>query len=281
MDSTNAVTKKRVIIVVVSLIVFAFVSGIFVTKDFLGSIESDIDDTEEEISFAGCNITAFSLYGYLETYTSVQPYGEEANAVSSDDLVYNIELAEKESGVKAVMLVVDSGGGDGVAGEEVANALKRLSKPTVAVIRGIGASAAYWAATGADKIYASKMSDVGGIGVTMSYLDPTSKNEKEGLKYVELSSAKYKDLFDIDKPITFEEKNIILSDLKKAHVVFVDAVATNRNLKPADVNKLANGLTFVGADALVHGLIDEIGDTSAATAYLAEKIGARPQVCWY
>ena len=63
-----------------------------------------------------------------------------------------------------------------------ANALKKANKPTITLIREGGASAAYMADSGADKIFASKNSDVGNIGVTMSYLDYVQKNKKDGLK---------------------------------------------------------------------------------------------------
>src|SRR3989344_2361677 len=164
---------------------------------------------------------------------------------------------------------------------ELAFSLKNFDKPSVAVIRSIGASSAYWASSGANKIYASRISDVGGIGVTASYLDESNKNTKEGYTFIELSSAKYKDTCDPNKPLMQEERNILLSDVRKAHKVFVEDVATNRGLELKAVESLANGLTYIGEDALRSGLIDEIGNITTATKYLEDQIGEEVEICWY
>lgn len=236
------------------------------------------EDLEED----ECNVLALNLNGYLTTYTLPLAEGEEASDLTtSTNLVDGILTAKDDDEIKAVILSIDSPGGDGVAGEEVANALKNLNKPSVAVVRGVGASAAYWAASGADKIYASKISDVGSIGVTSSYLDETIKNAKEGYTYTEISSAKYKNVGDPGRPLSAEERALWQADIDKAHQVFVEAVAANRQLELAAVQKLANGLTYLGEAALAHGLIDEIGDMAKATKFIEEQIGAPAQVCWY
>ncbi len=270
MNEEKKISRKRAIIFIIGIGVLSFAVGFFLAQ------EDYFAGTED-----ACNVLAFSLKGYLSTYTPAQPADQEVDVSSSEDIVDGILFAQDDPETKAVILSIDSGGGDGVAGEEIARALKSFGKPSVAVIRGVGASSAYWAATGADKIYASKISDVGSIGVTVSYLDESNKNIKEGYTYNELSSAKYKNTGDPSRPLTTEERAIILSDLKKAHNVFVQDVATNRKLEISDVEKLANGLTFVGEDALKYGLIDEIGDFISATKYIEEQIGEKPEICWY
>jgi len=272
----SKVSKKKALTFVVIVGVVAFVAGAFL----YGGNASDIltDDTNTDDT---CNVLVFSVKGYLSTFLLKQPVDLEVDVSSSEDIVDTILLAQNDPEIKAVMLSIDSHGGDGVAGEEIARALKSFDKPSVAVIRSIGASAAYWASTGADKIYASKISDVGGIGITASYLDESNKNTKDGYTFIELSSAKYKDTGDPNKQLTQEERTILMSDLRKVHTVFVQDVATNRNLEISEVEKLANGLTYVGTDALSYGLIDEIGDMTSATKYLEEKIGEKVETCWY
>ncbi len=273
------ITKKKVIAIVITIGIVAFGAGIL----FSGSdyYEDDLSSSNQTADADNCNVVVFSIKGYLSTFAIKQPPEQEVDVSSSEDLMSGILFAENDHQTKAVMVLIDSGGGDGVAGEEIANTLKSLSKPNVAVIRTMGASSAYWASTGADKIYASKISDVGGIGITSSYLDQSSKDAKDGYKYIELTSAKYKDLGDPSKPLVAEEKAILLADLKKAHNVFVEEVAQNRNLEVANVSKIANGLTFVGLDALNYGLIDEIGDMTSAIKYLEEQIGEKVEFCWY
>ncbi len=251
--------------------IIAFIAGAIT---FMGDY---IEENPEDGLPLGCNTLVVPVNGYLSTYQIT----EEDDVSTSDNVLDALRLAQSKEQVKAVVLSVDSFGGDGVAGEEIANALKTFEKPNVAVIRGIGASSAYWAVTGADRIFASRISDVGSIGVTASYLDESLKNTREGYTYVELTSTPYKDLGDPSRPLTNEEKKLILTDIKKMHEVFVDDVAINRNIERDKVAQFANGLTFSGVDALEKGLIDEIGDIAIATKYIESQIGENVELCWY
>ena len=220
----GSVSKKKAVVLLVIVGVVALVAGTFIV--------SETNYYEDNYSLEdSCNVLALSANGILSTYIPEQTTDDWSDVSSSEYITDGILSAQDDPDIKAVLLSIDSSGGYGVAGEEIANALKRLDKPSVAVIRTVGASAAYWAATGADKIYASKMSDVGSIAITASYLDETNKIAKEGYQYTELSSGKYKDLGDTGRPLTVEERAIVLSDLRKAHEVFVQDVATNRNLE--------------------------------------------------
>ena len=179
------------------------------------------------------------------------------------------------------MLEIDSGGGSPVAGEEIAHELLNVKKPTVALIRAMGSSAAYWAATGADIIFASKNSDIGSIGVTYSYLDNVEKNKKEGLTYIELFAGQYKETGNPDKALTTGEKDLIVRDLKIMHNNFIKAVSENRNISFEKVSVLADGSSMLGEQAKKSGLIDRIGDRIDVEAYLDEKIGEKAEICWY
>ena len=128
------------------------------------------------------------------------------------------------------------------------------------------------AASGAEFIFADSMSDVGDIGVTMSYLDNTEKNKKEGLAFVPLTSAKYKDYGNPDKPLTTEERTLMERDLIIYHNEFVRLVAQNRKLPVEDVAKLADGSSLPGALALEHKLIDALGDQETARDWMAWKL---------
>jgi len=268
-------TKTKAIISILLVAIIAFAGGAYL---FMG------DYYEEDTAYISesCNVLAFTMNGYLATYTTDYTAEElEMDAVSSWYIADGIRHAEDYPNIKAVLLSIDSSGGDIPTGEEVANALKSLEIPSVALIRSIGASAAYWAATGADTIFASRVSDVGSIGVTASYLDESRKDAQEGYSYVELTSAPYKDAGVPNRPLTAVEKAAITSDLKKIHEVFVDDVAANRNLERNKVAELANGLTYLGVDALEYGLVDKLGDFTAATDYLEEQIGEPVELCWY
>lgn len=241
----------------------------------LGFVQADTEDP--------CNVLGINLHGDLLTYLAPQDSNgsvDSQDQTASENVVYAIDSAEAESAIKAVILEIDSYGGYPVAGEEVAAALRRAKKPTVAVIRNAAASAAYLAATGAKTIFASKYSDVGSIGVSMSYTDNVLKNLKEGVTYHSLSTGKFKDTTDPNKPLTAEERALLMRDLEIMHRGFIQDVATNRGLDIAVVTKLADGSTMLGEAALKNGLIDRIGGYEDAKTFLEKQIGEKPEVCW-
>lgn len=244
-------------------------------KNDLSSGTEDNLSSDEEYSF--CNVSGIELYGTLSTY--IDENVEEIQS-SSYDVYSSIETADADNTIKAIILEIDSYGGSPVAGEEVALALKRAQKPTIAVIRGAGTSASYMAASGADKIFASKNSDVGGIGVTMSYLDYSEQNKRDGLDYVSLSSGKFKDYGNPDKKVTAAEKNLFMRDINILHQNFINLVAENRGISVEKVKALADGSTMPGEMALENGLIDYIGGFSEVEKYLTDLLGERVVICW-
>jgi len=271
--------------VIIGFIVLSIASN-FLYYNFIQSPEAlSLDDSldsgsEEE---KDCNVLGINLHGTLLTYLPPEGGGsliEDTDMVSSEDILYLIDQAIEDDKIKALILEVDSYGGLPVAGEEVAIALKASTKPTVAMIRQAGTSAAYWAATGAQRIFASKNSDVGSLGVTMSYLENVSKNQKEGLNFVSLSSGKYKDTGNPDRTLTDDEKALFMRDLKIVHQNFIDAVSVNRNLSIENVRAIADGSSVLGERAKALGLIDEIGSLLEVEKYLSEKIGEKSVICW-
>lgn len=283
-------SKKDVIFRVLKVVVVALVlvASVIIVKDEIlwqfgveGSTE-DVDYEENEKN--NCNTVGVTVYGGLVTYISPENFDEEGNVLvdqtSSDDIAFLISQADKDESIKAIILEVDSYGGSALAGEEISKALKLAKKPTVALIRDYGVSAGYWAATGADRIFASENSDVGSIGATMSYLDNVKQNQKEGFTYNQLSSGKFKDTGDPNKPLTDEEVNLLMRDVKIMQQNFIKAVAINRNLDVSKVEGLSDGSSMLGKMALENGLIDQVGGMEEVKNYLKEKIGEEIEICW-
>ncbi|MDD4607196.1 MAG: S49 family peptidase [Patescibacteria group bacterium] len=234
------------------------------------------DDYYSNSDSSDCNVLGIELFGDLVTYAEDSEFKQTA----SEDIVFTLAEAENDKATKAVLLEIDSYGGYPVAAEEVALALKRLNKPSVALIREGGVSAAYWAATGADVIFASKNSDVGGIGATMSYLDYSLQNQRDGLTYNSLSSGKFKDTGNQDKPLSLEEKNLLMRDVNILHQNFIETIVENRNLDLQQVEKIADGSTMLGQMALENNLIDYIGGINEVEEYFKDLIGEDVSICW-
>jgi len=268
-------------IVIVALILFysLFTIGPFRDDETPVSNLSDVADVAED----NCSVFGINLHGTIMTYIPNHAEGDSFfnyDSVASDSVVWVIKQANEDKDIKAIVVEVDSGGGYPVAGEEISNAIKNSEKPIVGLIREVGASAAYLAISAADKIFASKNSDVGGIGVTMSYLSNVAKNQKDGYAYEQISIGKYKDSGDPDKVLTNDEKALFLRDAKIVFENFVAAVAQNRGLTIEKVKSFADGSTVLGEKAKSLGLIDEIGGINEVEKYLEEIIGEKPEICW-
>ena len=239
----------------------------------------------EESPFIECpwdsNVALISIHGEIATYSYYTEEGEYSDMVSSEEIVKYIDVIEDDEYMEALIVEIDSYGGYPVASEEIMNALKKMKTPVVALIREGAASGAYLIATGADKIYASEASDVGSIGVSMSYIDYSEQNKEEGLIYQQLSSGKFKDSGDPDKELTKEEKELYMRDVIILHDIFVREVAENRNLDIKKVQELADGSTMLGQAAKDNGLIDEIGDIYDVKEWIREELGIEPIICNY
>ena len=229
------------------------------------------------ISDGSCNIAVIPITGDIIPYAGANKDGMTYDTdlpptANPDDVLATLRSAESDPNVLGVLARIDSGGGAPVASEVIANGFKNSSLPVVALIRETGTSGAYLLATGAETIIASPFSDVGSIGITMSYLENTAKNTNEGLQYVSLASAKFKDYGSPDKPLTSLERDLIERDLKIWHDYFVKEVAENKNLPIEQVAKLADGSSMPGSLALENNLIDALGDRETARAWFAEQL---------
>ncbi len=263
---------RRAKIVIVAITVIAF--WIFIALMFFAD--------EDIFSDSDCNTQGIKLYGELDTYATyaLDSDDKKVTMASSERITQQIREAQRDDSIKAILLQIDSPGGGTVPGGEIANELKRSTKPTLALIREMGASAAYEAASGAGWIMSAENSTVGGIGTTQSYLDNSIKNTKDGLTYVELNSGRYKDSGDPDKSLSEEEKQILIRDVRLTHENFIKEVAINRHLDIEKVRQLADGSTMLSRMALENGLIDQIGGLFEAEQYLKEKIKEKPAICW-
>ena len=284
------IQKDRIkkILIGIGIVIILVAAGITIKDEIMYRLYPDSSaggDEQTSFCYEGDNIALIKIQGGIVTYkievTSDPNEEYTSDAVSSEEVIIYLEEIEADDQIKGIIVEIDSTGGSPLAAEEIMNALKKSSKPVVAVIREMGASAAYAIATAADRIYASRLSDVGSIGVTRSYLDYSQQNKNDGLIYQQISSGKFKDTGDPDKSLSAEEKEMLLRDTKKSHQIFIEYVAENRKMTVEAVTKLADGSTLLGQDAKDAGLIDEIGDLDAAKSWMSNQLGIEPAICVY
>ena len=197
------------------------------------------------------------------------------SGMGSDTIINNLKRAGDNDGIKAIVLEINSPGGTVVSSREVANYVKSLSgkKPVVAWIREMGASGAYWIASGADVIVADEMSITGSIGVLSSYLEFSGLLEKYGVRYERLVAGELKDVGSPYRDLSETEKRLMNVKLKKIQDLFVKDVAENRKLNEAQVNEIKSGFFYLGIEAKDLGLVDVLGGREEAIAKAKELAG--------
>ncbi len=233
------------------LIVIIILSLLYISAFFIANNMKDVSISNK--------IAVIPIYGMI-TIGNHESILQQPEA-SSNKIISFLEAAEKDNSVKAILLEINSPGGTVVASYEIADKVKSINKPVVALIREVGASGAYWVASAADRIVANPMSITGSIGVLASYLEFSGLMEKYGVKYEGLTAGEYKDIGSPYKTLTDREKFLLQNKINLIQNEFIKEVSKNRN---RDLGKFATGLYYLGAEAKDMGLIDFLGDKKLA-----------------
>lgn len=194
-------------------------------------------------------------------------------------------LAESDD-VKAVVLSINSPGGTTAGGEELYEAIGKLRarKPVVAYVKELGASAAYMAAIGADRIFVRRLSLVGSIGVLFQTYNAGRLMEIIGIGSDKVASGPLKAEPSLDHPMTPEVRAELQALVDDSFSWFVDIVAERRGLARADVLPLADGRILTGNQGIASKLVDEVGGEAEAIAWLEANKSIKadlPVLTWY
>lgn len=179
------------------------------------------------------------------------------------------QLAEDDA-VKAVIVAINSPGGTTAGGEELYEALTQLraKKPTVAVIKELGASAAYMTAIATDRIFARRLSIVGSIGVLYQHINAGKLFDTIGVDLDKVASGPLKAEPDFDEPMEGAPRASIAALVDDSFQWFVDIVAERRGMARPAALALADGRIVTGRVGVQSGLIDAIGGELEALAWL-------------
>lgn len=197
---------------------------------------------------------------------------------------------EGEESVKAIVFRVDSPGGDGMASDLVAEALKKCSKskPVIVSQGQVAGSGGYWISMYADTILAGPNTITGSIGVIGGWVYDQGLSSKLGMTSDHVKRGAHADLgYGITLPIlgvripernlTEEERNRMEALIKKFYDIFVTKVAQGRNLPVEEVKKIAEGHFYSGLDGKAIKLVDEIGGLQTALAIACQRAGLSPE----
>ena len=195
-----------------------------------------------------------------------------------DDMRAALEQASEDEHVKAIILEIDSPGGEVTASDQIYNEVvrARARKPVVVYMDSLAASGGYYISCGGSHLMASETTITGSIGVIIQTLNYEQLFNKVGLASVVFKSGKFKDLLNGARPMTPEERDYVQDFVMKTYDKFLSVVATERKL-PADMlrNTIADGRILSGKDAVAAKLIDGLGQIEDAYGK-ARELGHAP-----
>jgi protease IV len=197
---------------------------------------------------------------------------------SADLVVGAMRNAFEDTGALAVVLLINSPGGSPVQAGIINDEIKRLkskhNKPVYAVVEETCASAAYYIAAGADKIFVDKASIVGSIGVLMDGFGFTGTMDKLGVERRLMTAGENKGFLDPFSPQTEKQRAFAQTMLDQIHKQFIDVVKAGRGKRLKETPEMFSGLFWSGQQSIELGLADQLGnlDFVAREVVKAEEI---------
>jgi len=182
--------------------------------------------------------------------------------------------ARDDKDVKAVVLRVDSPGGEVFASEQIRRevvALKAAGKPVVVSMGDLAASGGYWISMNADRIYADQSTITGSIGIFGMIPNVARSLDKIGVHTDGVGTTRFAGAFDMTRPMDPAVGQVIQSVINKGYADFTGKVADARNKPVEAVDEVARGRVWSGAQAKERGLVDEFGGLKAAVADAAKR----------
>lgn len=238
------------------------------------SIE-DVNATIDDVNTLGADqIAVYYCQGEIVRMATPSMYGSEQQIVSTK-VVKDLQEMAEDNNIKAVVIRINSGGGDAYASEQIWRAVSQLNKvkPVVVSMGGMAASGAYYMSMGAQYIMAQPTTLTGSIGIFGALPDFSElMTKKLGFKYdtVETNRNSAYTGAGSTRPWTAEEISSLQAYVNRGYALFRKRVADGRKMSIEQVEKIAQGRVWLGADAKGIKLIDGFGNLDDAVAKAAQ-----------
>jgi len=201
---------------------------------------------------------------------------QPAGRIGGESTAALLRQAREDDDVKAVVLRVDSPGGEVFASEQIRREvalLKQAGKPVVVSMGDLAASGGYWISMDADRIYADPSTITGSIGIFGLVPNFTRTLDKIGVHTDGVGTTRYAGAFDVTRPLDPDVARVIQAVIDKGYADFIGKVAEARQRKVEEIDAVAHGRVWSGAQALERGLVDAMGGLSDAVADAATRAG--------
>lgn len=235
---------------------------------------NDVDMTIDDSNLMGEEIAVYYCQGSIVRMETPSIYDSEQQIVSTK-VIKDLQKLADNSQVKAVVLRINSGGGDAYASEQIWRAVKELNKkkPVVVSMGGMAASGAYYMSMGAQYIMAQPTTLTGSIGIFGALPDFSDlMTKKLGFKYDEVKTNRNSTYASagMSRPWSAEEITTMQNYVNRGYSLFRKRVAEGRKMSTEQVEKIAQGRVWLGTDAKNIKLIDGFGGLSDAIDKAAE-----------
>ena len=201
----------------------------------------------------------------------------DGEILSADSTVDQLRKYDQDSSIKAIILHIDSPGGGAAASQEIYHEVLKIRnekrKPIVASIESVGASGAYYIASGAGKIYANDASVVGSIGVIMEWTNYGDLLTWAKMKPEVVHAGALKDAGDPTHAMTPEERAYFQGLVDNMYGQFIADVAKGRGIPADQIKAIATGQVWTGQEAMPLHLIDKEGGFRDALLETAKSVG--------
>jgi len=202
--------------------------------------------------------------------------------ITASGMVRLLRQVRDDSSIKGVILRIDSPGGDGIASDDILHEAKLLSqkKPTVISMSDLAASGGYFIAMTGDPVIAYPNTETGSIGVFFGKLNLRALYDKIGLNKELFTRGRFADIDTDYKPLNDQQRAKLQTELEGFYSGFVQRVAEGRKRKYDQIEPLAQGRVWTGAQAKVNGLVDQLGGLDRAVEVVKQraKIGASEKI---
>ncbi|MCX6005606.1 MAG: signal peptide peptidase SppA [Chloroflexi bacterium] len=228
----------------------------------------------------GNKVAVISLNGPIMAESGSPLFG--GSAITPGLVRNELRKVMADPAVKAVVIQVNSPGGDISACQEIVYELDKIKQPIVISMRTIATSGGYYISANADKIVALPSTLTGSIGVISEIPNLKGLFDKLGIQMEIIKAGKYKDMYSGFHELTSEERGIVQKTTDQMYQQFIKTVAQGRNIDEVKVKEMATGQLFTGLEAKELGLVDEIGGLQTAVDIAAGLANiSQPQVEYY
>lgn len=234
---------------------------------------SDMTNVKEKQT-SGEEIAIYYAYGDIVQSEKVSLLGGGSHCIVSSTVCSDLKDLMDDDDVKAVVIRVNSGGGDAFASEQIWHQVMELKKkkPVVVSMGGYAASGAYYMSAPASWIVAQPTTLTGSIGIFAVFPDMSGLvTQKLGVKFDEVKTNRNSTFGNLmARPFNEEETAIMQQYVNRGYQLFRKRVADGRRLPVESVEKIAQGRVWLGADAIGLKLVDQLGGLNDAVAKAAK-----------